>query len=174
MMMALRNIGTFTLLYSQRRVMSRLTADALDRAGIDEFLASQSIGTLSLAKENDSYAVPVGYTYAPEEGDLYFRLGYAPESRKWEYIESTDNATFVVAADTAAGWKSVVARGRLEQLNTVDDLSRTPRPGNDVSPADREIDIPFYNVFETPDEMLFALAHLHVDELSGVVEASRD
>ena len=154
--------------------MHKLTANALDRAGIDEFLASQSTGTLSLAKENDSYAVPVGFTYAPEEGDLYFRLGYAPESRKWEYIEHTDRATFVVAADTEDGWKSVVARGALEHINTVDDLSRSPRPGTDVSPADREIDIPFYNVFETPDELLFALAHLEVDELTGVVEADRD
>jgi nitroimidazol reductase NimA-like FMN-containing flavoprotein (pyridoxamine 5'-phosphate oxidase superfamily) len=143
----------------------------MDRGAIDEFLTTQSTGTLSLARENDSYAIPVSYTYAPEEGDLYFRLGYAPESRKWEFIDSTDDATFVVAADTDDGWKSVVARGRLEHVNTVDDLSQTPRPGDDVSPADREIDIPFYHVFEAPDEMLFALAHLHVDELSGVVEA---
>jgi hypothetical protein len=154
--------------------MPRPPADALDGDALDEFLASQSTGTLSLAKGNDSYAVPVGFTYAPEEGDLYFRLGYAPESRKWEYIEHTDNATFVVAADTEAGWKSVVARGSLEHINTVDDLSRSPRPGTDVSPADREVDIPFYNVFEAPDELLFALAHLEVDELTGVVEASRD
>ncbi|AUV83391.1 pyridoxamine 5'-phosphate oxidase family protein [Salinigranum rubrum] len=154
--------------------MIRSTARALDQAGIDSFLESQSTGTLSLAKENDSYAIPVAYTYAPETRDLYFRLGYAPGSRKREYIETTDVATFVVAAPTDAGWKSVVARGRLEHRNTVEDLSRHRLPGEAVSQADRELRIPFYHVFEAPSETVFALVRLDVTELTGVVEAGTD
>jgi hypothetical protein len=78
--------------------MPRQAAHTLDQDAIDAFLAGQSTGTLSLAKENDSYAIPLGFTYAPESRDVYFRLGYAPGSRKREYIESTGDATFVVAA----------------------------------------------------------------------------
>jgi hypothetical protein len=128
--------------------MTRPTASALDRAGIDSFLATQSAGALSLTKENDSYAIPVAYTYAPEDGDFYFRLGYAPGSRKREYIEATDTATFVVAAETDDGWKSVVGRGRVEHQNTVENLARHRMPGESESQADRELRIPFYHVFE--------------------------
>ena len=152
--------------------MTRSTASALDQAGIDSFLATQSTGTLSLAKENDSYAVPVAYTYAPEDRDIYFRLGYAPDSRKREYIEATNDATFVVASETDEGWTSVVARGRVSHVNTVEDLAQHRMPGESESPADRELRIPFYHVFEAPSEMLFALVRMDVTELTGVVEAS--
>ena len=154
--------------------MTRSTARPLDQAGIDSFLESQPTGTLSLAKENDSYAIPVAYTYAPESRDVYFRLGYAPGSRKREDLDAPDLATFVVAAPTDAGWKSVVARGRLEHRNTVEDLSRHRLPGEAVSQADRELRIPFYHVFEAPSETVFALVRLDVTELTGVVEADTD
>jgi hypothetical protein len=154
--------------------MPKSPATALDQAEIDAFLESQTMGTLSFAKGNDSYAIPVGYTYAPEETDIYFRLGYAPGSRKREYIEATDEATFVVAAETADGWKSVVARGGLEHRNTVEDLARHRQRGQSASDADREFQIPFYHVFEAPSEMVFALVRLKVHELTGVTEAAGD
>lgn len=154
--------------------MSRSTASALDRDGIDAFLASQSTGTLSFAKENDSYAIPVGYTYDADSGDFYFRLGYAPDSRKRRYIDATDHATFVVAGRTDEGWKSVLARGRIHHQNTVEDLPRHRTSGEGMSPADRELAIPFYHVFEAPDETLFVLVRLATDELSGVAERPRD
>jgi hypothetical protein len=154
--------------------MTRSPAPALDKAGIDAFLAKQTTGVLSLAKGDDSYAIPVAYTYDPDEQDVYFRLGYAPGSRKREYIEATDDATFVVAADTDSGWKSVLARGRLEHRNTVEELSRHRLPDESVSGADRELEIPFYHVFEAPSEMTFALVRLDVTELTGVGEVGAD
>jgi nitroimidazol reductase NimA-like FMN-containing flavoprotein (pyridoxamine 5'-phosphate oxidase superfamily) len=154
--------------------MSRSTARRLDEDAIDTFLESQSTGTLSLAKENDSYAIPVAYTFDPEDRNIYFRLGYAPGSRKREFIDATEQGTFVVAADTAEGWQSVVARGTLGHINTVEDLSRHSLPGESTSPADRELRIPFYHVFEAPSETVFALVRLEVRELTGVAEASDD
>lgn len=151
--------------------MSSSTAGELDRPAIDSFLASQATGTLSFARDDESYAVPVSFTYDAEGGDVFFRLGYAPGSRKRAFIEATETATFVVAADTDDGWTSVIARGRLEHVNAVEDLSRHRLPGESTSPADRELDIPFYHVFETPDETVFALVRLDVTELTGVVEA---
>jgi len=153
--------------------MSQSTASALDRPAIATFLETQSTGTLSLAKENESYAIPVSYTFAPESEDFYFRLGYAAESRKREFIEATDRGTFVVADRTETGWKSVVARGTLEHQNTVEDLDRVAPPDESISGADRELEIPFYHVFEAPSELLFTLVRLRTDELTGVMEAER-
>ena len=151
--------------------MSRPTAEALDDAAIESFLESQSVGTLSLAKGDESYAVPVAFTYDPADRDVYFRLGYAPGSRKREFIDATERATFVVAAETEAGWTSVIARGRPEHRSTVDDLD-THRPSDrSVSQAERDAEIPFYHVFDAPDDAVFVLVRLAVDELTGVVEA---
>lgn len=151
--------------------MPHSTASALDQAAIEAFLETQSTGTLSLAKDNDSYAIPVSFTFAPESEDFYFRLGYAPGSRKREYIEATERGTFVVAAETETGWKSVVARGSLEHRNTVENLDRVTPPDGSLSDAEHELEIPFYHVFEAPSEMLFTLVRLRTDELTGVGEA---
>lgn len=150
--------------------MGQRTATALDETETDAFLEGQSTGTLSLAQDDDSYAVPLAYTYAPESRDFYFRLGYGPGSLKREYVDSTERATFVVDARTDEGWKSVVARGRLEHRNTVDDLSTTA-PRGSVAEADRELQIPFYHV-EPPGEVVYALVRLDTDEVTGVVTGS--
>lgn len=151
--------------------MSRPTASRLDRPAIEAFLEDQSTGTLSLAKQNDSYAVPVSFTFAPESEDFYFRLSYASGSRKREYIETTERGTFVVAAETDAGWKSVVARGTLEHRNTVENLDRvSPRDGS-LSDAAHERNIPYYHVIEAPSDAWFTLVRLRTDELTGVAEA---
>lgn len=148
-----------------------MTASALDKEEIEAFLEDQSTGTLSLAKESESYALPVSFTFAEQREDFYFRLGYAPESRKREYIETTERGTFVVAAETEAGWKSVIARGTLEHCNTVEYLDRvTPRDGS-PSDATLESEIPYYHVFEAPSEAWFTLVRLRTDELTGVAEA---
>lgn len=151
--------------------MSRPTASALEQDAVASFLESESVGTLSLAKDGESYAVPVSYTFAPESQDVYFRLGYAPDSTKREFVEATERATFVVAAETDAGWTSVLARGELEHRSTVEDLDTRPPGDGSVSQSERELEIPFYHVFDAPDEMLFTLVRLRTDELTGVVEA---
>ena len=102
--------------------MNAPTADPLSESAITEFLGDQSVGTLALAAEDNSYAVPVAYTFAPDTKDFYFRLGYGPGSQKRQYIETTEQARFVVAAETDAGWKSVVAAGDIEHRNTTENV----------------------------------------------------
>jgi nitroimidazol reductase NimA-like FMN-containing flavoprotein (pyridoxamine 5'-phosphate oxidase superfamily) len=151
--------------------MARPTAEPLDDAAIESFLETQSVGTLSLARGDESYAVPVAFAFDPEDRDFYFRLGYAPGSQKREYIDATERATFVVAAETEAGWRSVLARGEPEHRSTVEELD-THRPGDgSVSQAERELEIPFYYVFDAPDDAVMTLVRLRVDELTGVAEA---
>jgi len=155
--------------------MSRLTASALDKPEIDAFLDTQSTGTLSLADSDDAYAVPVAFSFDEERRDIYFRLGYGPDSRKRQFIDATETATFVVADETAAGWKSVVARGEVEHLSTVENLdSSQPRGPDDptVNQALRDLEVPYYQVFDEPSEMVFTLARLRADEVTGVVEGS--
>jgi nitroimidazol reductase NimA-like FMN-containing flavoprotein (pyridoxamine 5'-phosphate oxidase superfamily) len=152
--------------------MGRLTADRLDQEAIDAFLADQSTGMLSLASGDDSYAVPVAFTYAAETRNFHFRLGYGPGSTKREYVDATDRATFVVADDTDDGWKSVLARGELSHRSTVENAD-TARPADGTtSQAERERDIPYYQVFDAPGEMVFTLVRLSTDEFTGVVEAT--
>lgn len=150
--------------------MNRPTAEALGDPEIEAFLEDQSMGTLSLAKDGDSYAIPVAFSYDPDSRDIYFRLGYGPGSRKREYVDTTETATFVVAADTEAGWKSVLASGELEHRSTVDNLDAHSSDGA-LSESERELEIPFYHVFDAPADMTFTLVRLGVDELTGVVEA---
>ena len=52
----------------------------MDATEIVDFLESQLAGVLAMASGNDAYAIPVSFTFVPEESRLYFRLGYAPGS----------------------------------------------------------------------------------------------
>ena len=152
--------------------MGQRIAGTLDRTAINAFLENHSTGTLALADQNDSYAIPVGFTFAPETQDFYFRLSYGVESRKRRYIETTERATFVVAAETASGWKSVVASGELEHRSTTENVDQVTPPDREYSDAEHERNIPFYHVFEAPSELLFTLVRLRTDELTGVAEST--
>ena len=157
--------------------MSRVTASALEPTEIDAFLNDQSTGTLSLANDSDAYAVPVSFTFDDDSRNVYFRLGYGPDSQKRQFIDATETATFVVADETASGWKSVIAQGEVEHLSTVEDLNTShPRGSADpsVNQAIRNLEIPYYQVFDDPSEMVFTIARLRTDELTGVVEADDD
>ena len=124
--------------------MSQSTATKLTENDIESFLRQQTAGTLTLAKGDDAYAIPVAFTTVDDSNDIYFRLGYGPGSR-----------------------------GPIEHLSSVDGIDSTPRPGPEspqVSYADIELEIPFYSVFESPSEMTFALVRLRTSELTGVAE----
>jgi hypothetical protein len=136
----------------------------MDGIEATEFLQTQPTGVLSLADENDSYAIPVSYAYDEDDRALYFRLGFAPGSQKRGFIEATDHATFVTYADTAGGWQSVVAEGRLEELT--DDAEESG-----VLEFVKDLDIPYFQVHERPaDDLSMKIYRLNVGKLSGVVE----
>lgn len=148
--------------------MSSRQARALDAIEIGDFLRTQQTGVLSLARDDDSYAIPVSFAYddgGDEAPSIFFRLGYAPASQKEDYVESTDHATFVAYDHTDDGWRSVVAEGHLEEL-TESDLDATIREAVD------DLDIPFFEVHERPaDEIDFTTVRLHVSTLHGIAEA---
>ncbi len=136
----------------------------MDGLEIAEFLAQGWTGVLSLARDDDGYGIPVSYAYDEDSGDVFFRFGYGSESQKRPFVEASRRASFVVYEETEEGWKSVVARGPLEQLTT-DTVAST------VVEAIRDLDIPYVTVHDHPeDDLEFEIVRLDVHEVDGVVE----
>lgn len=136
----------------------------MDAIEIADFLADHRTGVLSLARDDEAYAIPVSYVYEPEEQAVYFRLGYGTDSTKRGFVDAVDRATFVVYDRTDDGWKSVVVRGPVEELST-DTLDST------VLEATADLDIPYFRVFDRRSGSLeFRIARLEATDLTGVVE----
>lgn len=140
-------------------------ATAMDALEISEFLAPRQTGVLALADAGSLYAIPVSFAYDDAGPAIFFRFGYGPDSQKRRYVDGAAQASFVVYDRTDAGWKSVIAEGRLEPV-TESQLDST------IEQAVNGLQIPFFEVHRQPvSELEFTITRLDVDKLSGVVEA---
>lgn len=145
--------------------MSEATATRMDAAEIDEFLASRETGVLSLANDDDAYGIPLSFAYDEAGLYVYFRLGYAPGSRKRRFVDAAEQVSFVVYDRADGVWKSVVARGRLEEVSTTN-LDSV------IVETARELEIPYFQVHDRPmEELDVTIARIEVSELSGIVGA---
>jgi hypothetical protein len=136
-------------------------AVALDDDAVDEFLGPGGTGVLALAREGESYAIPVSYGFDGDERIFYLRLAFGPSSHKRTFISGTDVATLVVQRDTDDGWTSAVARGSLSEV-TEAALSGA------VSRAIHTMDIPFVEIYDRPARDLdYELFRLAPDSLTG-------
>lgn len=143
------------------------TAASMDALEISAFLETQSAGVLAMGTTEGVYAVPVSYATLDGGQDLFFRLGYGPESQKRRFIEEADTATFVVFGETESGWKSVIAEGRIDPV-AESNLETA------VIQAVERLHIPFFQVHRHPaDELEFSIVRIDVDRLSGVAEPRR-
>lgn len=146
--------------------MSETRAVAMDATEIAEFLEERGTGVLSLARSDDAYGIPVSFAYDPDGSNVYFRLGYTAESQKHEFVDASENVSFTVFDETAAGWKSVVAQGRLEEVAATS-------LDSSVAEAVQRLDIPFVTIFDRPaTELEFRLTRLSLDKLSGRKEVA--
>jgi hypothetical protein len=133
----------------------------MDRREVDTFLGEEGTGVLALARDDESYAIPVSYGYDGEEETFYLRLAFHPDSRKREFLGPSRTVSLVVSAETDEGWRSVVARGRLRETGEA-------ALDSSLVEAIRRIDIPFFTVFDRPArELDFELFQLVPDELTG-------
>ncbi|MFC7204196.1 pyridoxamine 5'-phosphate oxidase family protein [Haloferax namakaokahaiae] len=73
-------------------------------------------GVLSLAADGRAYAIPVHVHYDRAGGRLLFRLSDDGHSEKFEFVESTDEATFTSYGDEGEDSWSIVARGEIHRL----------------------------------------------------------
>lgn len=108
------------------------------------FLASRHTGVLALAAGNRGYGFPVSYTY--DEADDRFVFGFvpSPETKKREYADATDEATFTVYTyEDVDSWTSVIATGPIRRIEEDDVNHRVPnlffRTGDGENPTDGRI-----------------------------------
>lgn len=93
----------------------------LDEADIDKLLREIGYGFLGLARNDNSYVIPISFGY---DGDgLYFQMNSA--GRKFEYIEDNSSTMFAVLGinqDTGIS-KSVLVEGELCEIPEDDEMS---------------------------------------------------
>jgi nitroimidazol reductase NimA-like FMN-containing flavoprotein (pyridoxamine 5'-phosphate oxidase superfamily) len=104
--------------------LDALVANEMTSEEIDAALRDHGSGVLSLARDGESYAIPVSYGYDGERCYFVF-VGYREPSRKAEFAATTERATLTVyEADGRDDWHSVVVRGPLTRLDDEDEWER--------------------------------------------------
>ena len=127
----------------------------------DEFLKTGGTGVLSFATEADEppVSIPVSYGYFADADSIYFRLSVPDDSRKKSLVDNP--VSFVVHRETEAGWRSVVATGRLESV------ADAPYESAALQGL-WAVDIPTVDVFERPpSEIPYRTYRLIPDAVSG-------
>ncbi|MFB6170008.1 MAG: pyridoxamine 5'-phosphate oxidase family protein [Haloarculaceae archaeon] len=133
----------------------------------DEFLGNGGTGVISLATDGGPpHSLPVSYGYDRSTTTFYFRLAVGADSEKGDLAGRA--VTFVVHGETADGWRSVVAQGRLEA--TSDDAIATET----LRGLDR-VHIPLVDIFGRPARTVsFEFYRLEPDGLTTRKEADTD
>ncbi|WP_142859120.1 pyridoxamine 5'-phosphate oxidase family protein [Salinigranum halophilum] len=133
-----------------------------------EFLGTGGTGVVSFATDEGEppYSLPVSYGYDAEDDGFYLRLAFDTDSEKDGVVSENRPVSLVVYDQTDAGWQSVVAAGRLEEVTEA-------AIDSDVVQAMRRIHIPLVDVFERhPRELTFRFFRLVTTEVSGRKEAT--
>jgi len=130
----------------------------LSEGDVQRHLRNRGHGVLALADGGDSYAVPLNYHY---DGDrILVRLSTEPDSRKIEFVETTETATLVVYdVDGDASW-SVLIRGEIRRLPEAEQATFTDTAINEAFPPFRLFD-------EDVDAVEMAIYELDPDEITG-------
>ncbi|USZ70287.1 pyridoxamine 5'-phosphate oxidase family protein [Natronosalvus halobius] len=145
--------------------MSRIEVAELEEAERTSVLGTGGTGVLSFSTEGDEppRTVPVSYGYDSVESTFYFRLATSPEHPP----ETLDgHAVSFVTYDANDEWWSVVAKGRLQDIER-DDV------GTDALEGLERVEIPLIDIFEThPREIDFAFCRLEPTAFTGRRESS--
>lgn len=131
----------------------------------NDFLGNGGTGVMSFSMPTGEapHSIPVSYGFDASEETFYFRLAVSPESRKRRNVEST--VSFVVYSAGDAGWKSVIASGKLEE--TTDEAIAT-----ETLQGLERVTIPLVDFFgKPPGEIHFEFYRLKPAELSGRKES---
>ncbi|KAB1189001.1 MULTISPECIES: pyridoxamine 5'-phosphate oxidase family protein [Haloferax] len=130
----------------------------MDAAAISKRLDEASSGVLSLADGNRSYAIPVHVHLDEPAGRLLFRLTDDGHSKKLDYIEKTDEATFICYEDAGKDSWSIMARGPIRVLPDEDlpDETTINRLYGGVRVFDEDV-----------DDLKLHIVELVYDELTG-------
>lgn len=136
----------------------------MDDAEIEDRLRQSQTGVLSLSNESDAYAVPIAHYYDGE--GLYFRLGITEDSKKQEFLGTTETACYVLydtePTDDAAeleSW-SILVTGRLSELSeSASDRFDTAAINRAFTPI---------RVFDEPiEDIEIVILELEIDVMTG-------
>ncbi len=119
----------------------------------DAFLGAHGTGVLSLARDDDPYAIPIAYGYDPSERRFYLRSVSTPDSDKRRFLGDDPQARLVVYEDGEV-YRSVVAAGPLVRVDpeslTAADVEQYGSAGRPLfeawSESTDELDIELYRL----------------------------
>lgn len=130
----------------------------------DEFLGRGGTGVLSLSTEaGPPHAVPVSYGYDQAAATFYFRLAVGSAYSKGELPDRP--VSFVTYENVDGDWHSIVAEGRLEDVE---------REGIETETLEglRNVEIPLVGAFDHPTrEVSFEFYRLVPETLTGHVQS---
>ncbi len=135
---------------------------------IDEFLGQGGTGVLSFstAAEDPPASFPVSYGYNDGDTIFYFRLSVSSDGKKENLIDT--KVSFVTYDETDEGWRSIVATGRLA------DLEEMPYESSAIQGM-WAIEMPRVDIFERPrDEVTFHDFSLVPETLTGRKEVQAE
>lgn len=132
---------------------------------MSDFLGRHETGVLSLAQDDQPYAIPISYGYDVNKETFFIRLVSTPESEKRQFLDSSPRARLVVYEEDTdepqTTYRSVVTVGRLEEIPPEElTVKHIEQYGN----AKR----PLFEIWgESKQDLNIKLYELQPDELSG-------
>ncbi|MFB6071639.1 MAG: pyridoxamine 5'-phosphate oxidase family protein [Halobacterium sp.] len=133
----------------------------MSTAETDALLSRHETGVLSLARDDEPYAIPISYGFDSERRTFYLRLVSTPESEKRQFLSSSPDARLVVYEEDEPTYRSVVVNGTLEEVST-DDM--TVEHIEQFGDAKR----PLFEIWgEAKRDLTIQLYELDADDISG-------
>lgn len=133
--------------------------EGIDEDEIEDLLRERGHGVLSLARDDEAYAVPIHYYY--DGSTVLMRLSEEDHSTKISFAERTATATLVVyrVLEDDSSW-SVMVRGPLVRVGATDDGPWSETFINEHFPNFRLFD-------ETVPEVAMVMYELTPAEMTG-------
>lgn len=146
--------------------MSDTETTAMDVEERDAFLGNGGTGVISFASPagESPHSVPVSYGYDSSAATFYFRLAVGAESEKGD--AAGRHVTFVVYGQHDDDWRSVVAKGQLEETTE-------PAIATESLQGLQQVHIPLVDIFGRPTrDVPFEFYRLVPAELTARKESS--
>lgn len=145
--------------------MTETNSVGMDEAERDEFLGIGGTGVISFPtpKSAAPHSLPVSYGYDAEKTNFYFRLAVDSDSDKRD-ITGRD-VTFVVYGQHEDRWRSVIAKGGLEET-TEESIGTASLEGL------QRVNIPLVDIFGRPTiDVPFEFYRLVPQEFTSRIES---
>ncbi|WP_250137755.1 pyridoxamine 5'-phosphate oxidase family protein [Halorientalis salina] len=126
---------------------------------IEEFLNEQATGVLSLSNDGRAYGIPVSFAFDDADGRAIMDLGFADDSKKRRFIETTEEVCLTVYDwESPTNWRSVIVTGVLTRVDDTDVADETRgwyyEVAKDIEIPEGDVELEWYE--------------LRADEISGV------